>query len=89
MVISSAGFEGGNYDESERAYVLHKLVKSEAPLSLGIQCSEESPLSNPAFIIKNWGNQPAALSINGKNMVQGEDFRQGIRKRPEGSDLIL
>jgi hypothetical protein len=89
MVISSEGFEGGKYDESERAYVLHKSVKIKAPLSLSIKCSEESPLINPAIIIKNWGNQQATLLINGKNRKQGVDFRQGIRKGPEGNDLIL
>jgi hypothetical protein len=89
MIISSKGFAGGIYDEAEMAYILRKTNKSNTPLELTIKGSEESPLINPAFIVKNWGNQPATLSINGKNMMQGEDFRLGIRRGQDGDDLIL
>jgi hypothetical protein len=89
MVISSKGFEGGIYDEAEMAYILEKTINSNTPLEFIINGSEESPVINPAIIIKNWGNQPATLSIDGKNMIQGKDFRQGIRKGPDGDDLIL
>jgi len=89
MTISSKGFEGGIYDEAERAYILEKTIKSNTPLEFIIKGSEESPVINPAIIIKNWGTQQATLSIDGKNMMQGEDFRQGIRKGPDGDDLIL
>jgi hypothetical protein len=89
MIISPTGFAGGTYDEAERAYVLEKTTKTNAPLELTIKGSEESPLINPAFIIKNWGNRPATLYIDGKNMMLGEDFRQAIRKGMDGDDLIL
>jgi hypothetical protein len=89
MIISSKGFAGGIYDEAEMAYILKKTNKSNTPLELTIKGTEESPLINPAFIVKNWGNQPATLSINGKNMMQGEDFRLGIRRGQDGDDLIL
>ena len=87
--ISTEGFKGGIYDEAERAYVMEKTSESNTLLEFSINGSEESPVINPAFIIKNWGNHPATLSIDGKNRMQGEDFRQGIRKGPDGDDLIL
>lgn len=89
MVISSEGFKGGIYDEAERAFVLEKTNKSNVPLHLIIKGSEESPVINPAIIIKNWGNQLATISIDGKQSLPEEDFRQGIRKGPDGDDLIL
>jgi hypothetical protein len=89
MVISSKGFEGGNYDEAERAYILEKTDGDDNSLEIIFKGSVESPLINPAVIIKNWGNRRASLLINGKNIIQKEDFKQGIRKSLEGEDLIL
>lgn len=89
MVISSQGFEGGNYDKAERAYILEKTAGDDNSLELILNASAESPLINPAVIIKNWGNRRASLLINGKNIKQEEDFKQGIRKSLEGDDLIL
>ena len=57
--------------------------------SFVLEASEESPLINPAIIIKNWGSQPASCTINGNPLADGEDFRQGIRKGKDGEDLIL
>jgi len=44
---------------------------------------------NPAFVIKNWGESDAKLRINGKKIEQGKNFRVGLRRRLEGSDLIV
>jgi hypothetical protein len=89
MVISSEGFKGGNYDEAERAYILEKNIGNNTSLNLIIKASEESPLVNPAFIIKNWGNQLSTINVDGKSLLQGKDFKQGIRKTSDGDDLIL
>jgi len=90
MNISSDAFNGGEYDPSERAYIIEKKDSDHsAQFALVLDASEESPLLNLAIIIKNWGNKPATLSIDGKNWEQGEDFRQGIRKGVHGDDLIM
>ena len=89
MIIPSEGYKGGIYDESERAYLLEKTRKFSTSVDLHLKGSEESPLINPAIIIKNWGNHQATISIDGKLRVPGSDFRQGIRKGVEGDDLIL
>jgi len=90
MKITSEAYLGGQYDQSERAYIIEKTDPgSMTPCTFHLQASEDSPLINPAIIIKNWGSQKASLSINGENIAQGEDFRQGIRNGMEGEDLIL
>jgi hypothetical protein len=90
MQITSDAFAGGSYDQSERAYMVEKTKAAGAgPCTFVLEASKASPLHNPAFIIRNWGSQPAACSINGKKMLNGEEFRQGIRKRMDGEDLIL
>jgi hypothetical protein len=89
MIISSDGFKGEKYDEAERAFILEKSIGNNTSLNLIIKASEESPLVNPAFIIKNWGNHLSAINVDGKNLVQGKDFKQGISKTSDGDDLIL
>jgi hypothetical protein len=88
--LTSETFSGGVYDQSERAYLIEKRAHDQkAPCTIVLEASENSPLHNPAIIIKNWGNKPATLTINGQTEPQGEDFRQGIRRGPYGEDLIV
>jgi len=89
MIISSEGFKGGNYDEAERAYILEKTAGDDNSLEFILKGSVESPVINPALIIKNWGDHLATINVDGKSLVQGKDFKQGIRKSLEGEDLIL
>ncbi|MBJ7392350.1 MAG: hypothetical protein JHC85_12340, partial [Chthoniobacterales bacterium] len=51
--------------------------------------THESPIQNPAFVLKNWGNRPAKLSIDGKAIPLGKDFRFGHNKTIEGTDLVV
>jgi hypothetical protein len=90
MRMTSEAYTGGIYDQSERAYLIENTVPDHgAPCTFVLEASEDSPVLNPAFIIKNWGNTSATLSINGKMEPLGADFRQGIRRGPYGEDLIV
>jgi len=90
MEITSNGYKVKGYDQSERAYLVEKTNPGHStPLSFVLKASKDFPLINPAIIIKNWGSRPATLSINGKNIMQGDDFREGIRKGLHGEDLVL
>ena len=90
MKITSEAYSGGLYDQSERAYILKKEEPGNlTPCTFVLEASEDSPLINPAIIIKNWGGRRASLSINGEAIAEGEDLRQGIRKGMDGEDLIL
>ena len=90
MRISSDAYSGGMYDQSERAYLVEKTDPGNlSTCTFVLEASNESPLVNPAVIIKNWGNQLSTLFVNGEKFIPGEDFRQGIRKGPLGEDLII
>jgi hypothetical protein len=90
MTITSDAYTGGTYDKSERAYIIEKTDPGNStPCRFTLEASKDSPLLNPAIIIKNWGSQLSTLSINGKKIKHGKDFRQGIRKGPLGEDLIM
>lgn len=86
----SAGYGGGVYDQSERAYMLERENEnSTGPCSFILEASDTAPLVNPAFIIKNWGTKPAAVYMDNHLAAPGEYIKQSIRKGPEGDDLIV
>jgi len=90
MELLSDGYKGEEYDQSERAYLTEKLDTNELnPCTFILKASENSPLLNPAVIVKNWGNKLSKLTVDGREKTDGKDFRQGIRKGPAGEDLIL
>jgi hypothetical protein len=58
-------------------------------LRLSLQASSESPLFNPAFVIRNWGDAEPKVRIDGKLVARGPDFRYGFVPTVEGSDLVV
>ncbi len=90
MTINNKGYTGGQYDKSEKAYFIEKTnLDNDASLELAIKASAESPLINPAIIIKNWGRDLAQVKIDDTLMEQGKKIRQGIRSTAQSEDLII
>ena len=58
-------------------------------MSFVLQASKVNPIVNPGIVIKSWGDSDAELTINGKKIKRGKDFRYGFRHRLDGSDLIV
>jgi Concanavalin A-like lectin/glucanases superfamily len=86
---SGMGFQSQGYDQTQRAFVIVRQTATAARLRLSVQASSESPLVNPSFVIKNWGNVDPRLRIDGKLVARGPDFRYGFVPTLEGSDLIV
>jgi hypothetical protein len=90
LEMASGAFRGGSYDQSERAYIIERNTSGDhTPLECTISASKESPLLNPAIMVRNWGKQKAEISINGKLIPPGKDCKQGSISRAEGDDLII
>jgi hypothetical protein len=88
--IISESYTGGLYDQSERAYILENTHPDHlTPCEFIIKANVDSPAVNPAIIIKNWAGKLPKLSMNGREVPQGMEFRQGIRKGVYGNDLIV
>jgi hypothetical protein len=78
------------FEPSQKAYVLtpnegHAAAKNVA---LTLDASDQSPLVNPAFVIKDWGESSAEVKIEGKKL-SSQDLRIGLNHRLEGTDLIV
>jgi hypothetical protein len=75
QIINLKGAKEKGYLKEERAY---HLVASSDFIVFDINASEDSPIINPCFIIKNYGKQDdAEIFINNKRKEEGSDFRQG------------
>jgi hypothetical protein len=88
LKVKSDGFVSEGYVFTERAFVVNS-KKAGGVLELELAASKKSPLVNPAFVIKNWGEQDANLKINGSKVKRDKDLRLGHRHTFEGSDLII
>ena len=89
VTLVGSGFESQGYDKNQRAYVFKCSDPKVDKLEFTMDASDASPIQNPAFVVKNWGNRPAELSIDGKDIPRGKDFRFGHNKTLEGTDLVV
>jgi hypothetical protein len=44
---------------------------------------------NPAMVVKGWGEAAPVLKIDGKPAAWGKDFRYGLIRKLEGTDLVV
>jgi hypothetical protein len=58
------------------------------PIKFTIAASESSPVVNPAFVIKGWGQFPAAVRIDG-SPAGGREVETGFIDTLSGTDLVL
>ncbi len=87
--LSGGGFSSHGYDPTQRAFVFERKSNSvSSKLQFELQASSESPLVNPAFVVKNWGNSEVRLAVDGKAFSRGTKFRYGFVPHLEGTDLI-
>jgi concanavalin A-like lectin/glucanase superfamily protein len=89
--VTAGDFSAAGYDPSERAYKLARASSANqgAPLRFEIAASAESPVSNLALVLENWGDADAALVVNGNAIARGPQFRYAHRYGLHGTDLIM
>ena len=85
----SPAFHDEGYSKHERAYVLRNSSDKPSFLEFELGASKDSPLVNPAFVVKNWGDVNIELKIDGKTIQRGKNFRFGHQVTMEGIDLIV
>jgi hypothetical protein len=83
--LTGAGSSG--YDQKQRAYLLRN---EQEKISFTLNGSENSPVLNPLFMVKNWKVQShAEISVNGVDIPEGPYNRQGIIWDTDGSRTLL
>ena len=84
--ISGSGFVSNGYDRSERCYQIANNNPESKKLELVLSGTDDSPVVNPAFFIKNWNANSANILLNGQPI---EDSRVGVNRELHGSDLSV
>jgi hypothetical protein len=88
--LSGKGFRSEGFDRGRRAYILDRDEGSrDDTLSFRLMASEDSPVYNPAIVINNWDRESLSLSLNGKKIAPGKQFRTGVQHTLEGSHVIV
>jgi hypothetical protein len=89
-ISSPSRWSGKGYDMSEKAYRISCPVnEKQKSLSFRIKASKSSPLVNPAIVLESWGDQPVSVSVNGKKLKEGAEFRSGKIERLDGTHLVI
>ena len=80
-VAGSGGVAARGYSVGDRAYLLDA-TDAEQPqeIRFEIAASEERPVRNPAFLIKNWTGGRAVLELDDGVALRGKDCRMGRYK---------
>lgn len=90
VALKSKGFQCHGYDLAERAYQLTKDKPSaDGILELTLDASEDSPVFNPAFVVRDWHPRSLKLKLDGRQVPRGGDFRIGARPTLQGEDVII
>jgi len=89
LEILSGSYTSEGYDPTQLAYVLSCQPNgTPSALKVKILCTSDSPLYDPAFVIKDWGQAEAGIAINGVHLPPKE-YCVGFSRRLEGTDLII
>jgi hypothetical protein len=79
-----------SYDPGQRAYLFAgvPVAAKGTKINFTIEASESSPVVNPAFVIKGWGQLPPIVRIDGTSPEEG-DVETGFIETLNGTDLVL
>jgi hypothetical protein len=86
LSVNGQGFQNTGYDRSRRCYRLDNETGKPSSVTFTLSGSQDSPVMNPAFHIKNWNAEGARVLVNGKAFASCEI---GINHELEGTDLVV
>jgi hypothetical protein len=88
--VEGNGFRSEGFDPTQKAFVVSREGAEERePLQLTLRGAAESPVVNPAIVVRNWGASSAEIEMDGTPVPRGKDVRVGAVHRLEGDDLVV
>jgi len=83
-IKAESGCKTFGYDQAKREY---PLVATGERMTVAIEASDDHPIVNVCFAVRNWGaGGDAAVLVNGKNLA---DVRQGTFVDTDGTDTMV
>lgn len=91
LTITSGPYKSLGYDRNQRAHIFSQTpdIAGDIKLNFTVFATEDNPIVNPAFVIKNWGDIPVRFTINDTQLERGANFRYGYNPTLTGTDLIV
>ena len=86
LTITGNGTISKGYDKTQRCYQLEIKNSTTATVGLTLKGSKDSPVINPAIVVKNWNSNGAKILVNGK---ESKNSKVGINHQLDGDDLVL
>jgi hypothetical protein len=88
--VLSGTYRSAGFDKEQKAYVVESLnVEKAGTLRLKFDATPDSPLVNPAIVVKNWPADAAAkIKVSG-HKLRDEDTRIGLEQGLEACDLVV
>ena len=86
LTLEGSGFISDGYDKSQRCYLLENLKPGAGTIEFTLKGSMDSPVINPAIVVKNWKSSTAKVMLNGKSI---HEAKAGINHKLEGDELVL
>lgn len=84
--VTGNGWKSKDYDKTQRCYQLESIKPEAGPVELILKGSKDSPVINPAIILKNWNSKGAKILVNGKQI---NNTKVGINYQLDGNELII
>jgi len=89
-LLIRSGASDSHFDSTQGNYIISDSDDREIEnLEFSLEASSDSPVVNPAFVIRNWGDHQVRLEVNGKEMSQDKAFRIGLIRRINQYDLVV
>lgn len=86
LSLKGSEFQSKGYITSQRCYQLENKGRKASKIELSLKGSKDSPIINPAILVKNWNSEDAKILVNG---LEHKACRIGINHELEGDDLVL
>ncbi|MEM7298061.1 MAG: LamG domain-containing protein [Bacteroidota bacterium] len=86
-IAVTSGATDASYKAEEKAY--HLSSDGGSSVSFTVKGKNDSPIVNPAFVVKGWGNNEAKITVNGKELPKSKDVRYDVRHTLESIDLVV
>jgi len=86
--VSGGAYRSEGFDATERAFVFSRRGSDNASMELTIEASAQSPVVNPAVVVRNWGGG-AKVTLDGQPAPESKDLRIGAVHRLDRDDLVL
>ena len=86
LTISGNGTISKGYDKTQRCYQLENNNSKAGTVVLTLKGSKDSPVINPAIVVKNWNSNGAKIMVNGK---ESKSSKVSINHQLDGDDLVL